>query len=86
VTWNGVTDGYIKISDDKSEMIIRIPYREEDEYYRMVGTLQEDGYYQGSCCLDGNDISARWVRLGDTFVGTWMENGTEWTFSFPVNV
>ena len=67
-----------------SEMVIDIPEQGDGGPYLVHGQLFEH-FYAGTDTMqhaEEADVVARWVKLGDVFVGIWFEEGLEYLFRF----
>jgi hypothetical protein len=66
-------------------MVIEIE-ADDDDYsdYTIVGHPVKH-YFQGvNSARDMNKVLARWVKLGPLYVGTWLESGQQFFFSFEI--
>lgn len=68
-----------------NEMVLDIPHhRDWNGPYLILGSLV-GSFYAGQDELAHEykvDVVARWAKLGDVFVGIWIEDGHEFLFSF----
>ena len=66
-----------------NEMVIDIQDRQAPVPYLIVGKLNEN-YFQGinSFQKPSRSIEAKWAKVGNSYVGTWLEEGVEFLFSF----
>jgi hypothetical protein len=67
-------------------MVISIPAQHSSAPYLVRGKKVEH-FFAGVDSLEHEepvDVVARWTRLGDIYVGIWIENRAEYLFSFRV--
>jgi hypothetical protein len=82
-------DGYCvraTVREDESEMVIDIPSQPDSDPYLVCGRKVEH-FFAGVDSLEHQhrvNVVARWTLLGDVYVGIWIEEGTEYLFSFRV--
>jgi hypothetical protein len=67
------------IIERESEMVLEIPWT-GDEPYTVVG------HRSGNWFLAAGSIVARWVSVDDAWIGTWVEDGTEYLFRCTVEL
>ena len=68
----------------QSEMVIDIPDQPSSGPYLVCGK-KVDHFFAGVDSLTHEEkvhVVARWALLGDVYVGIWIEEGTEYLFSF----
>mgnify|MGYP003384325956 FL=1 len=79
-----VTDTYsATVIDRGDEMVIDFPKQGENEAILLKGK-KVDHYFAGTdeLLFEGWELIARWSKLGDIYVGIWLQNGSESLFSF----
>jgi hypothetical protein len=66
-----------------AEMVLEVECPGEDRSYVIRGKAV-DGFFKGwHEGLSGDTpVQAKWGRLDDIFVGTWIEEGREYLFTF----
>jgi hypothetical protein len=70
----------------EGEMVIDIPSQQSSDPYLVRGRKVEH-FFAGVDSLERGErvhVVARWALLGDVYVGIWIEEGTEYLFSFKV--
>lgn len=68
-------------------MVLEITDKLAPRPYLIVGKLC-DGYFEGADGpgIRGNEVRASWAYVGrQLFVGTWLEDGDEYLFSFDLS-
>lgn len=66
-----------------NEMILDIQDKQAPTPYLIRGALVKN-YYIGTNEFKNpyTDIDAKWAQVGDSYVGIWIEEGTDYLFSF----
>src|SRR5208337_1244597 len=68
----------------EEEMVISIPTQPSSGPYLVRG-LKNNYFFAGVDSLKHEQhvhVIARWVLLGDVYIGIWIEDGVEYLFSF----
>jgi hypothetical protein len=66
----------------ESEMVLEIECPGDRPY--LIKGKQKQDYYSGEHEGSPDDVSveAKWTRLDDIFIGTWIEEGIDYLFKF----
>ena len=75
-----VCSGTVIVRD--REMALEIPW-DNDAPYTVVGK-ESRGFFLGKHEGQPGDVpvSAKWIRLDDSYIGTWLEQRVEYLFRF----
>ena len=68
-----------------TEMVLDVPLP-GDRPYVIRGVRKEGYYYEGSHqgLPDDVPVLAKWTRLDDIWIGTWLEDNIEYVFQFQL--
>lgn len=66
----------------EQEMFLEVEYP-DDRPYSIRGKAQQ-GFWAGvhEGLSDDASVQAKWTRLDDIFIGTWLEDGIDYVFTF----
>lgn len=70
----------------ENEMVLDIQDEKALAPYLIIGKY-ENNYYQGrnSDQKMGRSVEAAWAKIDKTYVGTWVEDGIDYLFSFKIS-
>lgn len=68
-----------------AEMVLEVECPDEERPYTIHGKPQRDFFCGQHTGLPGDvPVFAKWTRLDDTFIGTWVEEGIDYLFTFRI--
>ena len=75
--------GIVLVRD--AEMVLEVVEPDDPRPYVVVGKARE-GFFEGKHQGLPGDVAvrAKWVRLDDRYIGTWIQDGVESLFTFMV--
>jgi hypothetical protein len=76
-----VLNGEIRMTD-RGEMILSVTGGSFP--YLIVGKPRKHSFEGSNTAPGGSNVCAKWVELDAIYVGTWVEEGDKYLFSFEV--
>jgi len=67
---------------EPSGMVLEMTYRGDHTY--LLRGRRHDSFYEASTSGPDGPVNARWTAMENTYVGTWVEAGYDYLFSFEL--
>jgi hypothetical protein len=64
-------------------MVLESTDPDGDGPYLIVGKARHH-WFEGRNTATGGAVEAKWTLVDDTYVGTWLEDGYDYLFSFQI--